>query len=219
MRPVDRLFRRRDSHPKVRFGPAGRQHHNLPVSKKFMNTVLAGIRAREEFSPPERLPRTRTITSGSSTAQTTKRKTKRIKTRERKRKRPRPPQRQRQRQPLKPRAATPPAIAVRQVATVARVAMATRVATVARRRLPPILRPRPTPLRASRRKAASDTKAPEQHVRCSGASLFRQMPQDATTAPAAGPIEQRVPACKRALTFEVLFGFYRVSLLTLAIRN
>ena len=24
--PVDRLFRRRDSHPKVRFGPAGRQH-------------------------------------------------------------------------------------------------------------------------------------------------------------------------------------------------
>lgn len=28
-------------------------------------------------------------------------------------------------------------------------------------------------------------------------SLFRQMPQDATTAPAAGPIGQQVPACKK----------------------
>ena len=133
------------------------------------------------------------MTLGSSLARPTKRKTKRTKAR-----RKRPPQPQplrRQPRPLKPRAATPPAAAVtvRQVATVAQAA------TAARRRLPPIPRPRPrpTPLRTSRRKASSDNKAPEQHVRCSGASLFRQIPQDAATAPATGPIGQQALACKK----------------------
>lgn len=51
MRPVDRLFRRRDSHPKYGSDLLG-DSTNLPVFKKFMNTVLAGT--ERENSRPER---------------------------------------------------------------------------------------------------------------------------------------------------------------------
>lgn len=77
---------------------------NLPVFKKFMNTVLAGT-DREEF-PTALPPRIRTTTSGSSTAPTTPRSriaTPRTKTRKNPRLR-RPPLRPR---PPRPRAVTP----------------------------------------------------------------------------------------------------------------